>query len=99
MVVPLACTDELPEVSLTGSNNNQPVVSGQSVTLTCVPTAGVPNPELKFERIPENARTQILRDRVVLNVQRPAEDFCVDCIGTNSVGTAKETLCVDVSKS
>ena len=97
-----ACFSEVPpDVKITKpENDNFPVNEGGSVELVCVPQVGVPLPTLTWaasdgSELPTNTISQ-RGNSSVLRISSVNADICIDCVGTNALGTDRDQRCIDV---
>ena len=91
-----------PDVKITKpENDNFPVNEGGSVELVCVPQVGVPLPTLTWAAsdgsdLPTNTISQIGNSSVLRISNVNVSDICIDCVGTNALGTDRDQRCIDV---
>ena len=86
------------DVTRVGTAEGDTVPKGGDIVLRCDPISGVPEPVLRWERLPANAQVGASGDAITVSVSNIQDDFCVDCVGRSAAGTGRDSECVTIRK-
>eukprot|EP00117_Sycon_ciliatum_P018230 scpid12394/ scgid16927/ Hemicentin-1; Fibulin-6 len=96
----LTIQEVVPEVLITGSHLGAPnIVIGTALDLSCVSVVGIPMPTLVWEIEGRTVAgtTGESGNAITWSVPSLLERTCVTCVGSNSAGIGRQTVCVDVT--
>ena len=106
VLLPLSEEPPVVEVDRVGPNPgdntpipNDPVIRGGTARLRCIPTGGVPVPNLEWERtLPPRSSVSGTGESSFITVSNVQADFCVNCIGRSVAGEHSDQKCITVRK-